>query len=365
MRRSEKAAASAAAQRGAARRLGAAFPARGGAARQRRSPEVRQTAPWSHSYPDWIVLAEYYDHRLNVDNPLWFTVERVPQPTPLRVHIHKGMDVLIHVSGGYEMECGDVARSAEPGEVFLLSMWEPHAWRWTEPDSVLVVFCFLPEILETELSPELSLLTMFTVPPSRRPMARTPELRRLALSVAEEAMREYDQRRMGHAMALRVQLLRLLIALRREWRAPAASEVRRSLDASYVERIQPAVTLANSRPMRQVHPSEAAAACGLSLSRFHEIFTQTMGLSYGEFCLRARLAFAAHMLLSTSMPVDAVAREAGFTDGSHLYHRFLEHYRRTPSDYRKEGQFTSPPIPRRRSLGRSLGLKAGMAARRA
>jgi AraC-like DNA-binding protein len=63
-----------------------------------------------------------------------------------------------------------------------------------------------------------------------------------------------------------------------------------------------------------------------------------MGLSFGKFCRRARLAYAAQLLLTTDLPVEAVARTAGFSDASHLHHSFVETYGATPARYRADGR---------------------------
>ncbi len=61
-----------------------------------------------------------------------------------------------------------------------------------------------------------------------------------------------------------------------------------------------------------------------------------MGVTFGRFALRARLAFAAHRLLSTDLSVEAIAAEANFTDASHLHRHFVKHYGQTPRAYREQ-----------------------------
>ncbi len=178
---------------------------------------------------------------------------------------------------------------------------------------------------------------MFAVPASQRPRADTSPLRELSLAVAHELHREWEQHPVGYDTVCRLHLLRLLIALRRSWTLPAPHATK-SASASYMERIQPAIDLAYSKPLRRVRVAEAAAACGLSVPRFHQVFSGSMGISYAQFGRRARLAYAAQLLLNTDLSIDDVGREAGFSDGFHLSHRFLERYGRTPSEYRKQGR---------------------------
>ena len=63
-----------------------------------------------------------------------------------------------------------------------------------------------------------------------------------------------------------------------------------------------------------------------------------MGLSFGKFCMRARLAYVAQLLLTTDLSVEAIAEAAEFADASHLHHAFVGVYAATPARYRSVGQ---------------------------
>lgn len=289
----------------------------------------------SRQQPDWADLAVWDDAQLTAESP--FRAGAGPSdPGPLRVHFHKGMDAMIAVTQGYQARCGDLTVALKPGDVFLVGMWEPHAYQYVTR-AHMVVFSFFPEVLETEFTPGLSLLSLFTVPPSQRPHVASPEMRDLVLSAAHAVTHECQEQRLGYLDVCRAHLLRVLIALRREWSPPAAIGPASHTSRADIERVQPAVNLARARPMRRVQSSEAAAACGLSVSRFHAVFSRTMGVSYGDFCLRARLAVAARLLLDTQLTVDTVAKETAFNDSAHLYHRFMQHYGQAPTQYRKLG----------------------------
>jgi len=60
-----------------------------------------------------------------------------------------------------------------------------------------------------------------------------------------------------------------------------------------------------------------------------------MGLSYAKYCLRVRLALAAHCILHTESTLDTVAADTGFFDVSHLAKMFSRNYGCTPSEYRR------------------------------
>jgi AraC-like DNA-binding protein len=85
---------------------------------------------------------------------------------------------------------------------------------------------------------------------------------------------------------------------------------------------------------------EAASRCGLGRAQFSLVFRDTMGMSFGRFCLRSRLGFVAEMLLSTDLPTQAIAQRAGFVDGSHMHRAFVARYGCTPGQYRADNRPT-------------------------
>jgi AraC family transcriptional regulator len=115
---------------------------------------------------------------------------------------------------------------------------------------------------------------------------------------------------------------------------------------AHLAQIMPALRLVHSRPVRRVSVAEAAAAANLSRAQFSLVFKRSMGLTFGEFRLRARLALVADRLLNTHLSTDAIAQETGFTDASHLHRSFQKRFGCTPAQYRERAQsaVAAPPF---------------------
>ena len=124
----------------------------------------------------------------------------------------------------------------------------------------------------------------------------------------------------------------------REWEPPDQQGRSYAVRTGHLPKVMPAVRLVHSHPARRLSLAEAAATCGLSASQFGHVFRNVMGLSFGKFCMRARLAYVAQLLLSTDLPVEAIAGQVGFADASHLHHAFAQAYGSTPARYRANGQ---------------------------
>ena len=287
---------------------------------------------------DWMLLAEPYDHRLDAERPFWIGRDVWPQETPLEVHIHRGLELGVILEGCQEFRFGDSALELRRGDCWLVSMWEPHAWRTREAPAKYVVVVFLPDAVEEMAIDSQPWLSMFEAPVAQRPRTVGKAMRAAALRIAEDLEREFAERALGWETSVRLHLLHLLILLRRHWKPDARTGTTLGLRSNALARLMPAIKMAHQRPETGPDPAQAAAACGLSPSRFHTVFRQTMGISYGRFCRRARLAYAAHQLLATHLTIEDIGQQAGFVDGSHLHHQFVKQYGCTPAEYRRRHQ---------------------------
>jgi AraC-like DNA-binding protein len=284
------------------------------------------------------MLARPKELGLTPAEPFHAGVVEQPYPSPLDTDMHQAFEVGVLLSGAEDRHFEDLVIPVTPGGAWLCAAWEPHGWRATAPDTRELVMQFLPEFLGEEMFDGLSWLSLFSVPPSQRPRVTTLGIQKLALEIAQDVRREMQERRRAWLASVRLSILRLLLAVSREWQPLDQSGRRRSVRTGSLAKVMPAVRLVHSNPVRRLAVAEAAAACGLSVSQFGYTFRHAMGLSFGKFCMRTRLAHVAQLLLSTDLPVEAIAEVAGFADASHLHHAFSKVYRCTPARYRSEGQ---------------------------
>jgi len=79
---------------------------------------------------------------------------------------------------------------------------------------------------------------------------------------------------------------------------------------------------------------EVAAEAGVSADHLARSFRKCHACSVGEFVRRLRVEFVCQRLAETDLPLVQVAREAGFTDQSHLTKTFKRHMGVTPAAFR-------------------------------
>jgi AraC-like DNA-binding protein len=80
---------------------------------------------------------------------------------------------------------------------------------------------------------------------------------------------------------------------------------------------------------------DLAVAMSLSPSRAGHVVRQVTGLTFSSLLRRARLRHAAHLLISTDLPIGDVAYRCGLEDQSYFSRLFKSHYDTTPRAYRK------------------------------
>lgn len=279
-------------------------------------------------------LPQLADRGLGPDQPFAGRVRQHPHPTALQLEIHQGFEVGVVLSGRVERHSDGFVLLASAGDVWLNPPWEPHGWRVVAAGTTDAVFYFLPEFISDQIFEGPRYLSLFWAPVAERPRVLTIEQREAVLAVTRFLVRELEEKRRGWRSAAQLCLLGLLHTLGRDWEPRSQPAVSERVRAADLERISPALRLVYECQDRRVPIPEAAAACRLSSSQFRQLFRQTMGLGFGSFCRRTRLALVAHLLLSTDLTVEESAGNAGFVDGSHLHRLFVKRYGCTPAEYR-------------------------------
>jgi len=301
-------------------------------------------------------IPEYFDDfLLHAGEPLQAGVERHAGPIEPYLHLHEGIEVAILLKGSLDVGVGESSLVAEPGDVWLSSMWEFH-WHGTIPPvsrtAVVVWALFLPEFVGDETLDGRPWTKLLALPAPLRTGSAGPEMREQMLDIGRELAREIEAAGTAWETMVRADLLRLFALLARYRQAAFSGPVSRTMALSALEGIMPALRMVQSEAGRRIPAPEAAAACGFSRTRFDVLFRQVIGISFGRFCQRARLGFVASELRHTGATVEQIAERAGFTDRSHLHHAFTKAYGCTPGEYRRR---LGRPMPAQQQTVRDGG----------
>jgi AraC family transcriptional regulator of arabinose operon len=100
-------------------------------------------------------------------------------------------------------------------------------------------------------------------------------------------------------------------------------------------RIRKAAHLLCLRPDERFTVEALARRCGLSRSRFAELFREQMGVSPLAFLENQRLRRARELLEHTSLNLAEISVQAGFASPFYFSLRFKKHFGASPRDYRR------------------------------
>lgn len=104
-----------------------------------------------------------------------------------------------------------------------------------------------------------------------------------------------------------------------------------------VERLAPTLAYLKENFARPIDLSVLAQMAGLSPSRFHAVFEDTLGQPPGRYLQKLRLQRARQMLLGNAS-VGEIATASGYQDVFHFSRIFKKHFNVSPSHYRAQAK---------------------------
>jgi len=305
---------------------------------RKRAAEEERAERSSSDQSQWLASVSTDDSmQFSSETPIALAPFTSP-PTALSAHIHAHLELGVVLAGEQKRLFADFTSQALPGDVWMIPMWEPHGWEIPCEHCERVVIQFLPHLLGGEMIDGVSWLSGFAVHPRFRPQLSDEQERKRLMGIARELWAEAHDQRPGWIAVTRAYLLLMLTLLYREWPRPEGPSSVSGTRASGLARVMPVVSALQQEPGRPIAIAEAANLCRLSRRQFCRVFSQTMGVGFQEFTLRARLGHVETLLTTTDLPLETIAAEAGFVDSAHLHRQFVKRYRCAPGAFRKRVQ---------------------------
>ncbi|MCI8888612.1 MAG: AraC family transcriptional regulator [Hungatella sp.] len=164
-------------------------------------------------------------------------------------------------------------------------------------------------------------------------LSRDLEFYKEAAACLDEADRLCQHRPFAYQLSVKAQLFQFFyILFSHSVKVPSGVSKNRALDKAklilkYIE----------NHYTDNLSIKEMAEACGFSQSHFMKFFKASFGASFVTYLKEYRLTMAARLLLSSSVPVLAVAQETGFDNLSYFNRSFKAMYGVTPRQFRQGG----------------------------
>jgi len=301
-----------------------------------------------------ISQLQWLDIPFDAEHPVAFGVNVYPNKTQCHYDIHVGLEIGIVLSGACRRWFGSHTFQAEKGQVWFAGLWEPHGFEVIKPPAKHMVLEITPEFIDSpEPFTSFDWLRLFKVSPDRRPNASAPQDREFASAMAK---RFTDIIRGEHQANW---LIRTKLALQEfllyfsERIADSAKKETRVEPFGLRQKLLPALMLLEQKRCQDVSIVEAARAAHMGRSSFSQMFRSAIGVSFGKYCQRRRLAGAIYDLRSTDLKLAAIAQRWGFCDAAHFVRLFKSSMHMTPSEYRQywltpgpnKGKLQALPVP--------------------
>ena len=103
-------------------------------------------------------------------------------------------------------------------------------------------------------------------------------------------------------------------------------------------RIQALVDYITLNPEKNLSREEMCEMCNVSESTLRRLFKTYMGKSIYEFIKETKILYAAHLLITTTVPISEIGYQLGYESPSYFTKTFREVFGISPQEYRKSSR---------------------------
>ncbi len=279
---------------------------------------------------------QWLDIPFDAEHPIAFGINVYPNQTQCHYDIHVGLELGICLSGASKRWFGSHTFQADRGQVWFAGLWEPHGFEVIKTPARHMVIEITPEFIDTpEPFTSFDWLKLFKVAPERRPNAAKPEEQEFALGIARKLLKTIRGGKDANWLIRTRLVLQEFLLYFTERISEAPKMATRIEPFGLRQKLLPALMLLEQSRCQDISIVEAARAAHMGRSSFSQMFRSALGVSFGKYCQRRRLAGAIYDLRSTDLKLAAIAQRWGFCDAAHFVRLFKSVMHMTPSEYRQ------------------------------
>lgn len=268
-------------------------------------------------------------------------VEKYESCEDVAFHTHEFIEIayIEQGEGSHEIQ-GGYSSPIEKGDVILLNSSVAHSYTFKNGSTAVIYNClFDPHLLNDSIAKSDDFINIVYSYLFDNISKNTDGKPYIVLKKAtevggyfKEMFSEYTEKKNGYAKVNAANLIRLLVAIFRIKRNEAEYD-----DSAYRNSVaQSAARYMNEYYAEKITCEELAERAYLSTGYFHKIFKAATGKTPVEYLQNIRMEKAAELLSETSLNVQNVASEVGYSDMKHFYNGFYKKYKTTPKKYRED-----------------------------
>lgn len=294
--------------------------------------------------PEYPIYA--YKEVLDEDFPFKIEV-RTPLNMNRSAHAHEHLQLCYMMSGSCLHWAAGKRYVLTKGDLFSIPPFQEHRLGPRDSmDFTMIQVDFMPHAINESfrdlarmqtfvdfayirpLISEADLLPKMVLPPSTQ-----SEVENLLHAI----LREWEEQEEGYRLAIKADLLKLLVITGRQYKRFAQTQSRQEHHqvALHREAFYEAVAYMESHYHEDLHLEEVAARALMAPSYFSHMLRLLRGKSYIEFLSAVRIRASMELLGGTDLSVTEIAARVGYNHISHFNRTFKKHTGVTPGDFRK------------------------------
>ncbi|ANE45089.1 hypothetical protein SY83_00495 [Paenibacillus swuensis] len=293
-------------------------------------------------------LTTFYRHIHFLKEPFPFTLTyREADTLPEQAHAHDFFQICYVLKGSCHHYINNMEVMLYKGDFFSIPPHMTHRLKKVNGQEIWIAqIDFLPSFLQEELihTDQLEKIIDFAY---LHPLLNSAEhvLPRLHLRLESQQQvertinrirEELEQQQPMFQLAVRAEMLRLLIIAGREFNEVLSGRENRNLFQSKKQALIKAIEYMENHFTEEIHLAEVAAIAYMSPAYFSSIFKVITGHPFTFYINSLRVKCAQGLLLQTEMKITEVYSRSGFNNASHFIDVFKKHTGVTPSAYRKQ-----------------------------
>lgn len=272
--------------------------------------------------------AVYYEEarkRKNYD----FAIDVIHDPgSTFSEHWHDSIEIIFVMDGMGYATLEDRTYAMQSGEFALINLRDVHSTM--TPEDYVTILQYPLEFLE-KVIPDIEEIR-FVVPyrpETEKDKAILAELSQELYAISAA----YLSAGGGNKLDIYLHSFKFLQTLYNKCRVKAKQNKRRE---QQLYRLDPLLEFTNANHSRKITIEEAADVLSLQPQYFCRIFKATMGSTYLGYVNQVRLGYIYYDLQYTSLPINRILENHGFTNLKLFRRLFYEKFGTTPSELRKE-----------------------------
>lgn len=252
------------------------------------------------------------------------------------MHWHRYYEIGLCTGGSGKFIYSNKVYQVHEGDIFISNNYESHvAVSGPKEDTRYIFLIFMPSIISAPSgqSIDTQYLQFFQYNPlqfENRILAEDPAASQLGALILQ-ALEVYEQPSEFRRMELDILLRQILLTLSKT----KASSVSSGNNAQQNPKIAEAIEYINDHYTSNLTLREVASQLGLNESYFRHLFKDEMKISFKSYLTLLRLSSAQKLLISSSLSINEIIQDVGYSNISQFYKLFKLNYNMTPAEYRR------------------------------